>query len=200
MGEEPESSGSDREEVPARAVGAPYERKATVPVIRVTCPENALTAEQKEQLAPLLLDAVARQEVDPVTDESRAATFIVFNEIPPRNCFLSKEPFWMVEGFIAAGFFTQARRDAAQTAITKAFISVLGDDGSSMEMSGVRISPAYLQRLYTLLIEIPEGSWGACGGPLSALEIGHLIGSDKDPTRWSELKENTAKLTAARPS
>jgi phenylpyruvate tautomerase PptA (4-oxalocrotonate tautomerase family) len=171
-----------------------------MPVIRVTCPENALTAEQKEKLAPLLIDAVMRQEVDPVTDEARMATFIAFNEIPQQNCFPGNNPFWLVEGFTAAGFFTQTRRDAAQTAITKAFISVLGDDGSSMEMSGVRISPAYLQRLYTLLIEIPEGSWGACGGPLSALEIGHLIGSDKDPTRWSELKENTAKLTAARPS
>lgn len=186
--------------MPSRAVGVPYERETTVPVIRVTCPENALTAEQKEKLAPLLLDAVARQEADPVTDEGRAATFIVFNEIPLRNCFLSKAPFWMVEGFIAAGFFTQARRDAAQTAITKAFISVLGDDGSSIEVNGVRIAPAYLWRLYSVLIEIPEGSWAATGIPMSALEIGHLLGSDKDPQRWSELKENTAKLTAARPS
>jgi hypothetical protein len=33
-----------------------------------------------------------------------------------------------------------------------------------------------------------------------ALEIDHLIGSDKDPERWSELKVNVAKLQASRPS
>jgi phenylpyruvate tautomerase PptA (4-oxalocrotonate tautomerase family) len=171
-----------------------------MPVIRVTCPENSLTAEQKEQLAPLLIDAVMLQEVDPVTEIARNATFLVFNEIPQRNCFLGNEPFWLVEGITAAGFFTEKRREAAHTAIAKAFMSVLGDDGSSVEMNGVRIAPAYLARLYALLIEIPEGSWGFSGGTYSALEIGHLIGSDLDPERWSELKVNTSKYSAARPS
>jgi phenylpyruvate tautomerase PptA (4-oxalocrotonate tautomerase family) len=169
-----------------------------MPICRVTCPEHALTAEQKEKLAPLLLEAEACQEVDPVTDEARAVASIWFNEIPLRNCFPSKEPFLLVEMMTFAGFFTQARRDAAQAAITKAFTSVLGDDGSSTVMNGVRVAPAYLARLYSLLIENPEGSFAAGGAPLSALEVGHLIGSDKDPQRWSELKENTAKLTAAR--
>jgi hypothetical protein len=52
-----------------------------MPVIRVTCPENVLTSEQKEQLAPLLIDAVMTQEVDPVTDVARNATFLVYHEI-----------------------------------------------------------------------------------------------------------------------
>jgi phenylpyruvate tautomerase PptA (4-oxalocrotonate tautomerase family) len=171
-----------------------------VPVIRVTCPENSLTPEQKEQLAPLLIDAVMTQEVDPVTEVARNATFIVFNEIPQRNCFLGNDPFWLVEGITAAGFFTQKRREAAHTAIGKAFISVLGDDGSSVEMNGVHIAPAYLLRIYALLVEIPEGSWGCSGTTYSALEIGHLVGTDQDPERWSELKVNSAKYEAARPS
>jgi phenylpyruvate tautomerase PptA (4-oxalocrotonate tautomerase family) len=171
-----------------------------MPCIRVTCPENSLTAEQKEQLAPLLIDAVMVQEVDPVTEVARNATFIVFNEIPQRNCFMGNEPFWFVEGITAAGFFTQKRREAAHAAIGKAFITVLGDDGSSVEMAGVRIAPAYLLRIYALLIEIPEGSWGCSGTTYSALEIGHLVGSDLDPERWAELKVNAAKHSAARPS
>jgi hypothetical protein len=47
-----------------------------MPVIRVTCPENVLTAQQKEQFAPLLIDAVMTQEVNPVTDVARHATFL----------------------------------------------------------------------------------------------------------------------------
>jgi hypothetical protein len=54
-----------------------------MPVIRVTCPENVLTAQQKEQFAPLLIDAVMTQEVDPVTDVARNATFLVYNEGSP---------------------------------------------------------------------------------------------------------------------
>ena len=54
-----------------------------MPVIRVTCPENVLSAQQKEQFAPLLIDAVMTQEVDPVTDVARNATFLVYNEGSP---------------------------------------------------------------------------------------------------------------------
>src|SRR3984893_10803222 len=115
-----------------------------------------------------------------------------------QNCFLGNEPFWLVEAMTAAGFFTQERRDRTQTAVTQAFLKVLGDDGSSTELGCVRIAPAYLRRLFCLLIEIPEGSWGATGNGVSALEIGQMIGSDKDPQRWSELKVTTAKLQAAR--
>jgi phenylpyruvate tautomerase PptA (4-oxalocrotonate tautomerase family) len=171
-----------------------------MPVIRVTCPENALTAEQKAKLAPLLIDGVMRQEVDPVTEVARNATFLVYNEIPQQNCFMTSEPFWLVEGITAAGFFTQQRRDAAHAAIAQAFLSVLGDDGSSVDMGGVHIAPAYLSRIYGLLVEIPEGSWGWNRGTVSALEIGHTIGSDLNPERWSELRVNSAKHEAARPS
>jgi hypothetical protein len=51
-----------------------------------------------------------------------------------------------------------------------------------------------------LIIEIPGGSWGWAGRQTSALELGHIIGSDKDPDRWSELKVNSAKLQASRSS
>jgi phenylpyruvate tautomerase PptA (4-oxalocrotonate tautomerase family) len=171
-----------------------------MPIIRVTYPEKALTTQQKDKLAPLLIDAVMRQEVDPVTESARDATFIVFSEIPQKDCYVSKDPFWLVEGMTAAGFFTQKRRDAAHAAVNKAFVDVLGDDGSSIEWEGVRVAPKFLKRLYILLIEIPEGSWGVLGRQMSALEIGHVIGADKDPERWSELKVNVAKLQASRSS
>lgn len=171
-----------------------------MPIIRVTYPENALTDKQKEALTPRLIDAVMRQEVDPVTEAARNATFIIYDEIPKKNCFVSKEPFWLVEAMTAVGVFTQKRRDAAHAAVNEAFIDVLGDDGKSIEMEGLRIAPSYIHRLYVLLIEIPEGSWGSLGRTTSALGIGHRIGSDKDPERWSELKVNTAKLQVSRAS
>ena len=172
-----------------------------MPVIRVTYPENALTADQVDKLAPLLIDAIMVEEVDPVTKAARDATFIVYNDVPRHDAIgANGQPFWLVESFVDAGFFDQARRDAAQANVAKAFVTVLGDDGSSIELGGKTVSPAYLRHLYSLLIEIPEGSWGTEGDTLSAPEIGEIIGTDKDPERWSELKANSAKLSASRPS
>ena len=172
-----------------------------MPLIRVTYPENALTAEQVDKLAPLLVDAVMVEEVDPVSEEARNGTFVVYNEIPrPKAIGAQGQPFWFLEAFVDAPFFTQARRDAAQLAVRKVFVEVLGDDGSSVERNGKTIAPAYLGRLYSLLVEIPEGSWGWLGHTTSALEIGQFIGTDKDPERWAELKDVTAKMKADRVS
>ena len=172
-----------------------------MPLIRVTSPENSFSAEQKAQLAPLLVDAVMVEEVDPVSEEARNGTFVVFEELPPGKAIGAKgQPFWFLEAFVDAPFFTQARRDAAQLAVRKVFVEVLGDDGSSVERNGKTIAPAYLARLYSLLVEIPEGSWGWLGHTTSALEIGQFIGTDKDPERWAELNENTDKLKADRVS
>jgi hypothetical protein len=121
------------------------------------------------------------------------------NEVPQHKAIgVNGQPFWLVESFVDAGFFNQARLDAAQVHVAKAFLTVLGDDGSSVEMGGKTVSPAYLARIYSLLIEIPEGSWGWLGHTTSALEIGHFIGTDKDPERWAELKDVTAKMKADR--
>jgi hypothetical protein len=87
-----------------------------------------------------------------------------------------------------------------QAAIKKAFVTVLGDDGEVLEQDGVRISPKYLLQLYSLIIEIPEGSWGAGGRTFSAVEIGKLAGTDQGRKRFAELQENTAKLKATRVS
>src|SRR5258708_40140564 len=96
-----------------------------------------------------------------------------------------------------AGLFVQDRRGAEQAAIRKADVTVLGDDGSVIEHDGVRVSPAYFVRLYTLIIEIPEGNWGAGGHTVSAVEIGELAGTDQSRQRFAELQQNTAKLKAS---
>ena len=89
-----------------------------MPFIRVNCPKGALTAEQKTALAPRLVHALIRQEIDPVTEIGTAATGFFFNELDVENCFpggvpLSEHPdkmFWTVEAFVAAS--SSARRAA----------------------------------------------------------------------------------------
>jgi phenylpyruvate tautomerase PptA (4-oxalocrotonate tautomerase family) len=177
-----------------------------MPFIRVNCPKGSLTAEQKAKLAPLVVEALISQEIDPVTDIGRTATGFMFNEIDVENCFPGGVPlrphpektFWIVEAFVAASYFGQPQRDAMQVQVAKAFVEVLGDDHSVLEREDIRISPAYLMRLHTVLVEIPEGSWGAGGQTIDTDKISKLIGATQGPERLAEVKEIAARMKAAR--
>ena len=177
-----------------------------MPYIRVNCLTGMLNAPNKAKLAARLVDIVMGQEIDPLTDIGRAATPVMFNEIDAFNWFpggapLDEHPektFFIVEAVVAASFFSQPRRDALQTAVAQAFVEVLGDDGSVLEREGVTISPAYLMRLHTVIIEIPEGSWGAGGRTVDTELIGKLIGATQGPERFAEARAIGAKMKAAR--
>jgi phenylpyruvate tautomerase PptA (4-oxalocrotonate tautomerase family) len=176
-----------------------------MPFIRVTCPANAFTAGQKEKLASSLAHAVMAQILESVSEDGLAATPVVFDEIDEHDCFPGGQPlarvpdrtFWIVEAMVSAAFFDQERRDALQAGVARAFVGVLGDDGSVAELDGLRVSPAYLLRLYTVIVEVPEGSWGAGGGTVGIAEIGRLIGAGGS-ARLAEAQRNADRLKAAR--
>lgn len=177
-----------------------------MPFIRVNCPKGALTAAQKASLAPRLVRALIRQEIDPVTEIGTAATGFFINELEVENCFpggvpLAEHPenvFWTVEAFVAASYFSQPRRDEMQREIAAAFVDVLGDDGSVLEREDIRIAPAYLMRLHVIIVEIPEGSWGAGGQTIDTAKISKLIGATQGPTRLAEALELGEKMKSAR--
>src|ERR1700733_9074480 len=179
-----------------------------MPFIRVNCPKGRVSAEQKAKLAPRLVHALIRQEIDPVTEIGTAATGFFFNEVEVENCFpggvpLSEHPektFWTVEAFVAASYFTQQRRDEMQKEIADAFVDILGDDGTVMQREDIAISPSYLMRLHVVVVEIPEGSWGAGGQTIDTEKISKLIGATQGPARLSEALELGSKMKAARVS
>jgi phenylpyruvate tautomerase PptA (4-oxalocrotonate tautomerase family) len=179
-----------------------------MPFIRITHPVGSLTADQKEKLASSLAYEVMAQELDPVTENSIAMTPVVFDEVEERNFFPGGKPLaqhagntrWIVEVVVAAAFFNQARRNALQTAVGKAFVDLLGDDGSEVVRGSLRISPAYLLHLHSVIVEIPEGNWGSGGQTIEIEEIGQILGSHEGMERLAEAQENAAKLKAARVS
>jgi phenylpyruvate tautomerase PptA (4-oxalocrotonate tautomerase family) len=181
------------------------ERKA-MPFIRVNCPKGALTPEQKAKLAPRLVYALIRQEIDPVTEIGTAATGLFYNEVDVENCFpggvsLTSHPekiFWTVEAFVAASYFSQSRRDEMQFDIAKAFVDILGDDASVMQREDITIAPSWLMRLHVVIIEIPEGSWGAGGQTIDTEKISKLIGATQGPVRLAEALELGSRMKQAR--
>jgi phenylpyruvate tautomerase PptA (4-oxalocrotonate tautomerase family) len=177
-----------------------------MPYIRVNCLTGMLKHSHKIKLAARLADIVMGQEIEPLTEIGRAATPVFFNEIHEHNWFPGgktlidhpEKTFFIVEAVVAASFFNQKRRDAVQTLVAAAFVDVLGDDGSKLERSGVTIAPAYLMRLHCVIVEIPEGSWGAGGRTVETELIGKLIGATEGPERFAEAQALGVKMKAAR--
>lgn len=177
-----------------------------MPFIRVNCPKGALSGEQKCALAPKLVNALIRQEIDPVTESGTAKTGMFFNELDIENCFpgglaLSDHPekvFWTVEAFVAASYFSQPRRDQMQRDVAQAFVDVIGDDGTVMQRGDIHIAPSYLMQLHVVFVEIPEGSWGAGGQTIDTEKIGTLLGATDGPTRFAEALELGKKMRKAR--
>ena len=116
-----------------------------MPYIRVNCLTGALTPPKKAKLAAALVEIVMGQEIEPMTEIGRAATPVMFSEIDAHNWFPGGQPlvehpekvFFIVEAVVAASFFSQPRRDALQTEVAKAFVDILGDDGTVLEREGV---------------------------------------------------------------
>jgi phenylpyruvate tautomerase PptA (4-oxalocrotonate tautomerase family) len=176
-----------------------------MPYIRINCNEGAFTQEQKTKLAELLVEAVMSQETDPVTDIGRRSTPVMFNEIKKENSYpggqpFDGKPFWVVEAIVAAAFFNQARRDSLQETVAKCFVDVYGHDGTEIDREGVKISPSWMTRLHTLIVEIPEGSWGNSGQTVDIEKMARLLGGTQGPERLAEARENARKLKASRVS
>jgi phenylpyruvate tautomerase PptA (4-oxalocrotonate tautomerase family) len=177
-----------------------------MPYIRVSCLTGALNHTQKATLASRLADVVMGQEIEPLTEIGRAAAAVFFDEIDEHNWFPGgvslldhpEKQYFVVEAVVAASFFNQSRRDIVQAEVAAAFVAVLGDDGTSLEREGVTVSPAYLMRLHTAIIEIPEGSWGAGGRTVDTELIGKFIGAGQGPSRFAEARALGAKMKAAR--
>ena len=111
--------------------------------------------------------------------------------------FLGNEPFWLVEAMTAAGSLHRsgaiARRPPSPVRFSRC--SAMMDRRSSWVACGL------LRHICSTCSVRSSRSRRAAGEPadgMSAIEIGQMIGSDKDPQRWSELKVTTAKLQAAR--
>jgi hypothetical protein len=83
-----------------------------------------------------------------------------------------------------------------QTAVARAFVQVLGDNGSVLDREGIRISPAYLMRLHCVIVEIPEGSWAAGGQTIDTKKIGKLIGATQGPNRLAEANDRLPAYTS----
>jgi len=126
-----------------------------MPLIDLTYPQGALTAEQRAELAHQLTTALLRAERAPDTEFFRSITWCYVHELP-QDAVLSAgrpvaEPTFRVEVTTPEGALSDRRRAELVAEATRVV----------REIAGIGEQDAL--RIWVLCHEVPEGSWGAGG-------------------------------------
>ena len=157
-----------------------------MPLVRISYPSGALPGEQKKQLAAELTEIVLEAEVDAATDAGRAVTVIQFIEAAATDWAvggrLRSEMDKPVDHFIVDVLVLEAlvegeRRSAIHKRVTQAFQPAFPAD------------PMVPFRVWVLIHEVREGSWGAAGQTVSALDVAGFINSKLDPALRAQIAD-----------
>ncbi len=163
-----------------------------MPLVRLSYPHGALTHEQKRQLASSLTEIVLDAEVDAVTDMGRSVTIVQFNEVTAENWAVAGElrsaasappNHFIVDVIVLEGLLEGERRTAVHRRVTQAFQTAF---------EGVGADPMLPLRVWVLVHEVREGSWGAAGVTVSALDVAGFINPELD----AELRARIATRVA----
>jgi phenylpyruvate tautomerase PptA (4-oxalocrotonate tautomerase family) len=126
-----------------------------LPLIDITYPQGALTAEQRDELTAGLTAALLRAERAPDTDFFRSITWAYVHELPAEHVRAAGRPVvaptFRVEATTPQGALSDRRRAEFVAAATRVVCEVAG------------IPEEEALRVWVLCHEVPEGSWGAAG-------------------------------------
>ena len=158
-----------------------------MPVVRVSCPRGALSPAQKRRLAASLTDVVLDAEVDAVTEAGKLVTVIQFLEAAAddwavggelRSAAAEAPNHFIVDVLVLEGLLDPARKTAVHERVTAAFRDAFGGAGAD---------PLLPFRVWVLVHDVREGSWGAGGRTVSALDVAQFIAGDLDARRRAEI-------------
>lgn len=158
-----------------------------MPLVRVTYPRGAMPPAVKRRLAASLTEIVLDAEVDAVTEPGRMVTVIQFTEAAAddwavagqlRSAADADAPnHFVVDVLVLEALLDAARKSAVHERITEAFRAAFGDAAD----------PLLAMRVWVLIHDVAEGSWGAGGRTVSALDVAQFIGGNLDPARRADI-------------
>ncbi len=158
-----------------------------------TYPRGALSAAQKREIAASLTEIVLDAEVDAVTTAGRMVTVVHFNEVAPDDWAVGGEMrspadagapnHFIVDLVVLQGLLEGTRKSDAHRRVTEAFQKAFGEGAD----------PMLPLRVWVLVHELREGSWGAGGQTVSAMDVAQFINSDLDAGRREEIATSIAK-------
>ena len=143
-----------------------------MPIFEVTYPEGALSADARSRLMEDLTAALLRAERAPDTEFFRSVTWSYVHELPAGSAHAAGkpvvEPTFRIDVTTPEGALSDRRRDelvAEATRITREAAGI-EDDGAL--------------RVWVLLHEVAEGSWGAGGQVIRFEQLREIARSQRE--------------------
>ncbi len=159
-----------------------------MPVVHMSYPKGALSQAQKQLLASELTDIILDAEVDAVTANGKMLTVIQFREAAAEDWAVGGvlgaaagpgPKHFIVDVVVLEGLLEGERRADTHRRITAAFQHAFADDPNADPMLPLRV--------WVLIHEIREGSWGAAGTTVSALDVASFINPALSEGRRAEI-------------
>ena len=132
-----------------------------MPVIQLTVPAGALTAEGRESVQQALAEALLRWEGAPDTDFFRAQAWSYLYELPAgaQTTAADGTPRFRVDVTVPQGALSD-RRKAGLVA-----------DATAVVLKAAGLSQEEALRVWVLIHEQPEGTWGAGGSVIRFTDL-----------------------------
>jgi phenylpyruvate tautomerase PptA (4-oxalocrotonate tautomerase family) len=146
-----------------------------MPLLDAYIPQGALTPEAEEALLSRLTDILLENEgADPTNPRARSVAWVVLHR--PEAVFVAGEradlPRYRVVVSVPQGQVGPTRKEAMVAAVTEAVLDAEPDDRERDPM-----------RVWVLLNDVPEGTWGAGGRIMGLADIAGFVMGDPDAAR-----------------
>ncbi|MEU6508981.1 tautomerase family protein [Streptomyces sp. NPDC046942] len=132
-----------------------------MPMIRITAPAGALTEEGRESVQRDLAAVLLKWEGAPDTAFFRAQAWSYLLELPEgaQTTAEDDQPRFLVEVTVPAGALSDRRRTGLVEEATKTVLAAAG------------LGPADALRVWVLVHEQPDGTWGAGGSVIRYADL-----------------------------
>ena len=145
-----------------------------MPIFEVTYPEGALTEDARSRLMEDLTSALLKAERAPDTDFFRSVTWSYVHELPPGSVHAAgqpvAEPTFKIDVTTPQGALSDRRREQLVADATKIV----------REAAGIAEDDAL--RVWVLMHEVAEGSWGAGGQVIRFEQLRDIAKSQREAT------------------
>jgi phenylpyruvate tautomerase PptA (4-oxalocrotonate tautomerase family) len=129
-----------------------------MPLLEVTLPAGALSAEATDRLADRLTAALLRAEGAPDTEFFRSIAWCDVFEVPPARAYqggrVATQPRFRVDVIVPQGALDDERKASLVEEATRLVLEAAGENP---EDAGAKL------RVWVMVREVTDGNWGAAG-------------------------------------
>ena len=141
-----------------------------MPMMDLTYPAGALSAEAKATLAEDLTTVLLRAERAPDTDFFRQITWLFVHELPAEDALAAgaPAPIFRLQVTVPQGALSERRKDELVREATHVLRKATG------------VGEADALRLWVVIGEVPDGNWGAGGTVVRFDQLRQAAAAERD--------------------